>query len=229
MRDLKPLPDRDPARSKLAAAIALHAGAVRDWQVAEQAAEQAERRHWEAQSALDELHKAVAPTSGALADSFIASVASGAPCGTDVLERSGVAATARISAAENDVKVWKQTYDECQQASRSKEALAIQAKSRVERCAREVIATSATATRLMDELETKQNEIIGKRVALQFVWAKGLNGELAKSDEERMARLLNQNLSGHGHHPARGAWQAAFDELLTDAEAELPTEFAGAV
>jgi hypothetical protein len=44
-----------------------------------------------------------------------------------------------------------------------------------------------------------------------------------------MARLLNQNLSGHGHHPARGAWQAAFDNLLTDANAQLPTEFAGAV
>jgi hypothetical protein len=77
--------DRDPARVALASAIALHAGAVRDWQVAEQAAELAERRHWEAQSALDELHKAVAPTSGALADEFISSVASGAPLRNRVL------------------------------------------------------------------------------------------------------------------------------------------------
>jgi hypothetical protein len=226
MRDLKP--DRDPARVALASAIALHAGAVRDWQVAQEAAELAERRHWQSQSALEELRKVVADPS-ALADSFISSVASGAPCGTDALERSGVAATARISAAENDVRVWKQTHEECAQVARSKEALALQAKSRVERCAREVIANSATAMRLMDELETKQAEIIGKRVVLQFIWANGLNGELAKPDSERMARLLNQNLSGHGHHPARGAWQAAFDNLLTDANAQLPTEFAGAV
>jgi hypothetical protein len=223
---MKPLPDHDPARSKLAAAIALHAGALRDWQVAQSAAELAERRHWQSQSALDEMRKAVIDPSGVLADSFISSVASGAPCGTDVLERSGVAATARISAAENDVRVWKQTHDECAQVSRSKEALALQAKSRVERCAREVIANSATAMRLMDDLEMKQAEVIGRRVALQFVWARGLNGELAKSDEERMARLLRQDLSGHGHHPARGVWQAAFDALLTDAEAALPTEFA---
>jgi hypothetical protein len=212
MRDMKPLPDRDPARVALANAIALQAGAVRDWQVAQEAAELAERRHWQSQSALEELRKVVADPS-ALADSFISSVASGAPCGTDVLERSGVAAARQISAAENDVRVWQQTHDECAQVSRSKEALALQAESRVERCAREVIANSATAMRLMDDLETKQAEIIGKRVALQFIWGKGLNGELAKPDSERMARLLNQNLSGHGHHPARGAWQAAFDNL----------------
>jgi hypothetical protein len=77
------------------------AGARRDWQVAQSAAELAQRRHWQSQSALDEMRKAVIDPSGVLADSFISSVASGAPCGTDVLERSGVAATARISAAEN--------------------------------------------------------------------------------------------------------------------------------
>jgi hypothetical protein len=215
--------DRDPARVALASAIALHAGALRDWQVAQSAAELAERRHWQSQSALDEMRKAVIDPSGVLADSFISSVASGAPCGTDVLERSGVAAARQISAAENDARIWQQTHEECAQVSRSKEALALQAKSRVERCAREVVASSATAMRLMDELETKQAEIIGKRVALQFIWGKGLNGELAKPDSERMARLLNQNLSGHGHHPARGAWQAAFDNLLTNSEAELPS------
>ena len=220
----------DKNRKNLATAIALHAGAVRDWQVAQSAAELAERRHWQSQSALDEMRKAAIDPSG-LADSFILSVASGNPCGTDVLERSGVAAARRISAAENDVRVWKQTHDECAQVSRSKEALALQAKSRVERCAREVIANSAAAMRLMDDLEMKQAEVIGKRVALQFIWGNAPNGELAQSDSERMARLLNQNLSGHEHHhhPARGAWQAAFDELLTDPDAQLPTEFAGAV
>ena len=39
MHDIKPLPDRDPARATLAAAIALEAGAVRDWRMAEQEAE----------------------------------------------------------------------------------------------------------------------------------------------------------------------------------------------
>jgi hypothetical protein len=224
MRDLKPLPDRDPARAKLAAAIALHAGAVRDWQVAQSAAELAERRHWQSQSALDEMRKAATDPSGVLADSFISSVASGAPCGTDVLERSGVAATARISAAENDVRVWKQTHDECAQVSRSKEALALQAKSRIERCAREVIANSATAMRLMDDLEMKQAEVIARRVALQFIWGNALNGELAQSDKERMERLLRQDLSGRERHPVRDAWQAAFDELLTDPDAQLPIE-----
>jgi hypothetical protein len=107
--------DRDPARVALASAIALHAGAVRDWQVAQSAAELAERRHWQSQSALDELRKAVADPSGVLADSFISSVASGAPCGTDVLERSAIDARAKMTAAENDVRVWKQTHDECAQ------------------------------------------------------------------------------------------------------------------
>ena len=157
---------------------------------------------------------------------FIASVASGNPCGTDVLERS-VDAHAQVAAAENDVRTWQQTFDECAEVSRSKEALALQAKSRVERGAREVIANSAAAMRLMDDLEMKQAEVIGRRVALQFIWGNALNGELAQSDNERMARLLRQDLSGRERHPVRGAWQAAFEELLTNSEAELPTEFAG--
>jgi hypothetical protein len=39
-----------------------------------------------------------------------------------------------------------------------------------------------------------------------------------------MARLLRQDLSGRERHPIRGAWQAAFDELLTDPDAQLPIE-----
>jgi hypothetical protein len=223
MRDMKPLPDRrDPARAALATAIALEGGARRDLKVAEDAVELAAERCWRAQSALDELSKVVAAPSGALAAEFISSVGAGNPCGTAVLERSGVDARAKMAAAENDVRVWEQTRDECAQVSRSKEAAALQEKSRVERCAREVIANSATAMRLMDDLETRQAEIIARRVALQFIWSKALNSELAQSDEERMARLLRQDLSGHTQHPARGAWQAAFDALMTDAEAELP-------
>jgi hypothetical protein len=57
MADVKPFPDRDPARSKLASAIAQEAGARRDLQVAEQAAELAARRHWDAQSKLEAMRK----------------------------------------------------------------------------------------------------------------------------------------------------------------------------
>src|ERR1700720_1890494 len=109
MRDMKPLPDRDPARAKWAAAIALEAGARRDLQVAEQAAQLAASRHWEAQSKLDELHKIVAAPSGALADTFAASVSAGNPCDVATLERSSVDARAKLSAAENNVRVWEQT------------------------------------------------------------------------------------------------------------------------
>src|ERR1700688_2170313 len=144
MRDLKPLPDRDPARATLAAAIALEAGARRDLQVAEQAAELAASRHWEAQSALDELRKLVVAPSGALAADFITSVGAGNPCDTAVLERSGVAARAQMAAAENNVRVWEQTSEECALAVRAKEADVATARERVERAARVVICDSET-------------------------------------------------------------------------------------
>jgi hypothetical protein len=51
MRDMKP--EHDPARARLAAAIALEAGARRDLKVAEDAAELGAERCWRAQSALD--------------------------------------------------------------------------------------------------------------------------------------------------------------------------------
>jgi hypothetical protein len=161
MRDLKPLPDRDPARAKLAAAIALEAGARRDLQVAEQAAQLAASRHWEAQSKLDELRKVVAAPTGALASEFTASVAAGAPCNVAVLERSAIDARGQIAAAENDVRVWEQTSEECSQAVRAKEGKVSDAKDRVERAARSVICNSENVARLIDELTALQSKIIG--------------------------------------------------------------------
>ena len=229
MRDMKPLPDRDPARAKLAAAIALEAGARRDLRVAEQAAQLAASRHWEAQSKLDELSKVVAAPSGALAADFIASVSAGNPCGTAVLERSAIDARAQIKAAENDVRVWEQTQDECERAVRAKEADVAAAKERVERCAREVVCNAETVTRLGDGLEALQEEVIETRSVLRFIWGKGLNGELPGPLAERIERLLRLDLAGLRSTSASAAWSAAFDELLTNSEAELPTEFAGAV
>lgn len=223
MRDLKPLPDRDPARAKLAAAIALEAGARRDLQVAEQAAQLAASRHWEAQSKLDELRKVVAAPTGALASEFTSSVAAGAPCNVAVLERSAIDARGQIAAAENDVRVWEQTSEECSQAVRTKEADVATAKERVERCARMVIVNAETVKRLGDGLEALQAEVIERRVALRFVWGKGLNGELSQPDKERMERLLREDLTGWESHPVHGVWRGAFEELQSNPEAELPS------
>jgi hypothetical protein len=220
MRDLKPLPDHDPARSKLAAAIALEAGARRDLKVAEEAAKLAERRHWEAQSALDELSKVVAAPSGALAADFIASVSAGNPCGTAVLERSAIDARAQIKAAENDVRVWEQTQDECERAVRAKEADVAAAKDRVERAARIIIANAETVKRLGDDLEALQAEVIEKRSALRFIWGKGVNGELPGPLKERVERLLWRDLMGMESTSASAAWSAAFNELQSNSEAD---------
>lgn len=223
MRDMKPLPDRDPARSKLAAAIALEAGARRDLRVAEQTAQLAASRHWEAQSKLDELSKVVAAPSGALAAAFIASVSAGNPCGTAVLERSAIDARAQIKAAENDVRVWEQTQDECERAVRAKEADVAAAKERVERCARAVVCNAETVKRLGDGLEAMQAEVIERRVALRFIWGKGLNGELSGPDKDRIESLLRQDLTGWESHPVHGVWRAAFEDLQSNPEAELPS------
>jgi hypothetical protein len=79
MRDMKLLPDREPARAKLAAAIAQEAGAARDFQVAEQAGELAASRYWEAEDKLEAMRKAAAVPHVALADAFISSVGAGNP------------------------------------------------------------------------------------------------------------------------------------------------------
>jgi len=223
MRDMKSLPDCDPARTKLASAIALHAGARRDLQVAEQAAELAASRHWEAQSKLEELHKVVAAPSGARAAEFIASVASGAPCNVAVLERSAIDARAKMTAAENEVAVWDETRRECDAAVRAKEAEVSNAKERVEKAARVVVANSEMITRLMDGLEAMQAEVIAQRVALRFIWGKGLNGELSGPDKDRIESLLRQDLTGWESHPVHGVWRAAFEELQSNPEAELPS------
>jgi hypothetical protein len=223
MTDMKPLPDRDPARSKLAAAIALEAGARRDLQVAGQAAELAASRYYEAQSKLDELRNEPPGPSGAFADAFTASIAAGNPCNVATLERSSVAAGAKIAAAENDARVWDETRRECDAAVRAKEAEVSNAKERVEKAARVVVANSEMVTRLVDSLEAMQAEVIARRAALRFIWGRGLNGELSGPDKDRIESLLRQDLTGWESHPVHGVWRAAFEELHSNPEAELPS------
>lgn len=216
-------PDREPDRKALASAIALEAGARRELQVAEQAAELAAARHWEAQSKFDELHKAVAAPSGALAADFIASVGAGNPCGTAVLERSAIDARAQIAAVETDVRVWEETQQQCDLAVRAREADVAAAKERVERCARAVVCNAATVKRLCDGLEALQAEVISARAILRFLWSKGVNGELPGPLAEQIERLLWQlTESTSTSTSTSAAWSAAFDELLTNSDAELP-------
>lgn len=176
---MKSLPDRDPARAKLAAAIVLEAGARRDLRVADEAASLAAQKCWEAQSRLEKLRE-VAEPSGALADTFAASVAAGNPCNVAVLERSGIDVRAKIAAAENDFSVWDQTRRECDLAAREKEAALSAARDRVERDARVVLVNAEIVTRLADDLEALQADVIEKRSELSFIWGKGLNGELPR-------------------------------------------------
>jgi hypothetical protein len=165
----------------------------------------------------------VAAPSGALADSFIASVGAGNPCGTAVLERSAIDARAKMTAAENEVAVWDETRRECDAAVRAKEAEVSNAKERVEKAARVVVANSEMVTRLADSLEAMQAEVIARRVALRFIWGKGLNGELSGPDKDRIESLLRQDLTGWESHPVHGVWRAAFEELQSNPEAELPS------
>ena len=82
VHSIKPGPvGRDLARAELAAAIALHAGAKRDLQVAEQAAELVARRSFEAQAKLDELRNEPPAPDGAFAAEFISSIAAGSCSG----------------------------------------------------------------------------------------------------------------------------------------------------
>jgi hypothetical protein len=223
MRDLKPLPDRDPARVKLASAIALEAGARRDLQVAEEAAKLAAERCWDAQSKIDELRKVVAAPSGDLASAFIESVGAGNPCGTAMLERSAIDARAKMTAAENEFAVWDETRRECELAVREREADVATAKESVERCARAVVCNAETAKRLGADLEALQADVVSARSVLRFIWGKGVNGELSVPLGERIERLLWRDLIGLESTSASAAWSAAFDELLTNSEAELPT------
>jgi hypothetical protein len=223
VRDLKPILARDPNREALASAIALEAGARRDLQVAEQAAGLAAERCWRAQSALDELHKAVAAPSGALAADFIASVSAGNPCGTAVLERSAIDARTQIAAVETDIRVWEETQQQCELAVRAREADVATVKDRVERAARAVICNSETVKRLADDLEALQAEVIEKRSVLRFIWRKEINDELRGPLKERIERLFWRDLMGMESTSASAAWSAAFNELQSNSEAELPS------
>jgi hypothetical protein len=210
-----------PGRKNLAAAIALHAGARRDLRIADEAASLAAQKCWEAQSRLEKLREGGEP-SGSRADKFIASIAAGAPCDTVVLERSLVEARSKISAAENDSNVWDQTREECDLAAREKEAGVAVARDRVERCACVVIANPETVNRLGDELEALHAEIIERRSELRFLARKGVN-DLPRSLKDRIDRLLWRDLLGMESTSASAAWEAAYNALMSDAEAELPS------
>jgi len=214
---MKPAPDQN--RKALAAAIALHAGAKRDARVADEAASLAAQKCWEAQSRLEKLRE-VAEPSGALADTFAASVAAGNPCNVAVLERSGIDVRAKMAAAENDFNVWDQTRRECDLAAREKEAALSAARDRVERAARVVLANAEIVTRLADDLEALQADVIEKRSELRFIWGKGLNGELPRPLKERVERLLWRDLLGL---ESTSAWSAAFEELQSNSDAKLPS------
>ena len=223
MRDLNPLPDRDPARSKLASAIALEAGARRDLKVAEEAASLAAERCWDAQSKLDELRNEPPAPSGAFAAEFTASIVTGNPCTSATLERASVASGAKLAAAENEAAVWNETRQECEIAVRTKEADVATAKERLERCARMVLVNAETVKRLCDDLESLQAEVIEKRATLRFIWGKGINGELPGPLEERVERLLLRDLLGLESTSTSAAWSAAFEELQSNPEAALPS------
>lgn len=219
---MKPILPRDPNRKALAAAIALHAGARRDVRIADEAASLAAQRCWDAQSRLEELRKAVEP-SGALAAEFISSVGAGNPCAVTVLERSSVEARAKITAAENDASIWEQARGECDVAAREKEDAVAAAKERVEKAARVVVANSEMVTRLMDDLEALQAEVIEKRAGLRFIWRKAVNDELPGPLKERIERLLWRDLTGMEPTSASAAWAAAFEELQANSDAKLPS------
>ena len=91
-----------------------------------------------------------------------------------------------------------------------------------------VVCNAETVKRLGDGLEALQADVVSARSVLRFVWSKGVNGELSVPLAERIERLLRLDLTGLRSTSASAAWSAAFDELLTNSEAELPTEFAGA-
>jgi hypothetical protein len=216
---MKPAPDQN--RKALAAAIALHAGAKRDLRVADESASLAAQRCWQAQSVLDELRKVPEPK-GSLAAAFTSSVAADAPCETAVLQRSGVDARAQIVAAENEFSIWDQTREECDLAAREKESGVAVARDRVERCACVVIANPETVNRLGDELEALHAEIIERRSELRFLARKGVN-DLPRSLKDRIDRLLWRDLLGMESTSASAAWEAAYNALMSDAEAGLPS------
>jgi hypothetical protein len=212
----------DQNRKALAAAIALHAGAKRDLRVADESASLAAQRCWQAQAQLDELRKVPEPK-GSLAAAFTSSVAADAPCETAVLQRSGVDARAQIVSAENEFSIWDQTREECDLAAREKEAAVATARDRVERAARAVICNSKYVARLIDELTALQSEVVNKRSVLRFIWRASCNGELERPLSEQVERVLRQNIDGLESTPASAAWSAAFNELITNPEAELPS------
>jgi hypothetical protein len=146
-----------------------------------------------------------------------------------VLERSSIEARAKMTAAENDVNVWQQTREECDLAARQKEDAVAESKERLERAARVVICSADNTAKLVDDLSVLQAEIIEKRSALRFISGHGCNGELARPLMEQIERVLLHDLSGLGPTDSYRAWERAFETLMTDAEAALPTEFAGAV
>ena len=77
-----------------------------------------------------------------------------------MLERSAIDARAQIKAAENDVRVWEQTQDECERAVRAKEADVAAAKERVKSRGARVVCNAETVRRLGDGLAALQAEFI---------------------------------------------------------------------
>jgi hypothetical protein len=233
MRDMKPLPDRDPARAKLAAAIAVETGAARGLQVAEQALEHAERGCWQAQSALDELRRAPIEPSSSFANQLAALIASGKACNdVNIFERPRDDAHARIAKAEKEIMVWQEAISECEVAVRDKRADVATAKARVERAAREIIADPDVVARLLEAVEEMTAEVINRRVALRYILFNGLKGELSASDREKIEELFRTDRlpagfrsvynAGWEMHAVHRTWEAAFQKLMEDSTVGLP-------
>jgi len=140
-----------------------------------------------------------------------------------IIRRSAIDARAKMTAAENDVRVWEETQQQCELAVRTKEADVATAKERVERCARVVLVNAEAVERLADDLEALQADVIEKRSELRFIWGKGLNGELPGPLKERVERLFWRDLMSLESTSASAAWSAAFEELQSNSEAKLPS------
>jgi hypothetical protein len=221
---------RDPSRAALAEAIATASEAQRELQAAEDAALMARDRLWEAKRKLEEIREAKADESSAshFAASFIASVAAGAPCDVLTLEDPATASRANEETAAHEVDVWKRTRESCNAAVPVREENLKRAKRSVEAAARDVIRNSDAATKLMAGLEELQSELVRRRVALRFL----VYGDFLAEREAIQSFLRNKDLPGGfgsfevtewDRHSAHVAWQQAFEALLHDADAPLPT------
>ena len=220
---------RSPERTELASCISELAAAEADLDFTQDALAKAQRKKWDAAALVEKLKKEAAEAGDAdIAQAVIEATKAGRDISAVTLGAAAAEAPRQLKTAIQEQELYSRAYLQLEHQLPGKQTAVEQCKFKVADAAKAVICASDAYTRICNDLEVLQSEIVRKRVILRFFSSVTLSPSDA---DKRIEALLMPELPGHPKqpaytdwesHPSYRVWADALASLITNPDAELP-------